>query len=70
MWTNYCSGSFDGWPDEGCNGYPQFLETTANDWLYLATVDACEADLPESARMKLITSGSLWTVDSNCEIPE
>lgn len=69
VWTHYCSGSFAAWPNEGCNGYPQFLETTANDWLYLATVDAC-TDLRETGGCERITSGSLWTVNSDCEIPE
>jgi hypothetical protein len=70
VWTNYCTESFDGWPDEGCSGYPQFLEATANDWLYLATVDACGDDLPEACEYELVVSGSLWTVDSNCQVPE
>ena len=67
-WDSFCFADFSG---DYCSSYPQFVEATANDWLYMATVDACE-DGPsiEVGEDEYIASGSLWAIDSDCNVYE
>jgi len=68
-WDSFCSADF--FYGEDCSGYPRFVEVTANDWLYVATVDACE-EIPaiEVGEDEVIVGGSLWAIDSDCMVYE